>query len=147
MHIVKDESGNIMTHEHHEHSHSHTIEHSHEHSHEHGHEHTHNHHHDHDHHHGHHHDHDHSHGDCHADCESGCCGGCGEKDPKDQLIALLSYMLSHNESHAAELDGMAAKLAATGMADAAEQIKKGVTEFQKGNMYLSLALSMVKERI
>jgi hypothetical protein len=28
---------------------------------------------------------------------------------------------------------------------AAQQIKKAVDEFQKGNLYLSLALSMVKE--
>ena len=31
------------------------------------------------------------------------------------------------------------------MPEAAEQIRKGVAEFQKGNLYLSLALSMVKE--
>lgn len=141
MHIVKDENGNILAHGHHEHSHTHTIEHTHEHSHTEGHEHEH----DHEHTHEHHHDHAHSHGECGSDCESGCCGGCGDKNPKEQLIALLGYMLSHNESHAAELDGMAGKLAESGMADAAEQIKKGVAEFQKGNMYLSLALSMVKE--
>lgn len=39
---------------------------------------------------------------------------------------------------------MAAKLAADGQAGAAEQIRKAVDEFQKGNLYLSLALSMVK---
>lgn len=54
-------------------------------------------------------------------------------------------MLSHNQSHAAELDQMAEKIRGAGMEAAAEQIKKGVDEFQKGNMYLSLALSMVKE--
>ena len=39
----------------------------------------------------------------------------------------------------------AEKIRGAGMEAAAEQIKKGVDEFQKGNMYLSLALSMVKE--
>ena len=40
---------------------------------------------------------------------------------------------------------MAAKLAAAGKDAAAQQIKKAVDEFQKGNLYLSLALSTVKE--
>ena len=48
-------------------------------------------------------------------------------------------------SHAAELDQMAQKLAADGHGNAAEQIRKAVDEFQKGNLYLSLALSLVKE--
>lgn len=90
--------------------------------------------------HGHAHEHEHEHAECNG------CGGCGEKSPKEQLTALLGYMLSHNESHAKELDDMAAKLQQAGMADAAEQIRKGVAEFQKGNMYLSLALAMVKEQ-
>lgn len=132
MHIVKDENGNIIAHGHHEHSHIHEngVEHTHEHSHTEGHE----------------HDHHHSHEGCPSSCESDC-GSCpgGQHDPKEQLTALLGYMLNHNESHAKELDEMADKIAGAGMADAAEQIKKGVAEFQKGNMYLSLALSMVKE--
>ncbi|MFQ9151765.1 MAG: hypothetical protein ACLR6B_09925 [Blautia sp.] len=64
---------------------------------------------------------------------------------KHSLSALLGYMLNHNESHARELDEMAGKIAEAGMPEAAEQIRKGVAEFQKGNLYLSLALSMVKE--
>ena len=56
----------------------------------------------------------------------------------------------HDHSHggqesAAELDQMAAKLEAAGKDAAAQQIKKAVDEFQKGNLYLSLALSTVKE--
>ena len=81
----------------------------------------------------------------HAHCEGENCSGCQNADPKQQLTALLTYMLSHNQSHAAELDQMAEKIRGAGMEAAAEQIKKGVDEFQKGNMYLSLALSMVKE--
>ena len=54
-------------------------------------------------------------------------------------------MLDHNTHHAAELDQMAQKLAADGHGNAAEQIRKAVDEFQKGNLYLSLALSLVKE--
>ena len=60
-------------------------------------------------------------------------------------IAVLTYMYQHNQSHAAELDQMAGKLQQEGMDKAAEQIRRAVDEFQKGNMYLNLALAMVKD--
>ncbi len=87
--------------------------------------------------HGHHHEehHDHDHHD----------HGHEVPETKDQMAALLDYMLHHNEHHAAELDQMADKLRASGNEKAADQIKTAVEEFQKGNMYLSLALSTVKE--
>lgn len=136
MHLIHDENGNLCTHSHdHEHVHQHTYEHSHVHSHEHGHEEE--------------HEHDHS------ACTSGC-SGCGghehdhghthshEVPQGDKMTALLDYMLKHNESHAAELDQVAEKLRQAGKDSAAEQIKKAVDEYQKGNLYLSLALSLVK---
>lgn len=138
MHLIHDENGNLCTHSHdHEHVHQHTYEHSHVHSHEHGHEEE--------------HEHDHS------GCTSGC-SGCGghehdhdhghthshEAPQGDKMAALLDYMVKHNESHAAELDQVAEKLRQAGKDSAAEQIKKAVDEYQKGNLYLSLALSLVK---
>ena len=88
------------------------------------------------------HKHEHDHG-----CEDHACDGCGGGSDKckNESVALLNYMVDHNEHHAAELDQMAQKLAADGHANAAEQIRKAVDEFQKGNLYLSLALSLVKE--
>ena len=86
MHLIKDENGNLV-----QHGHEHTPEHSHEHTHADGVTHT----------HAHTHgdgDHTHSHGDC-GSCEGGDC--------KKETIALLTYMLQHNEHHAAELDQMA----------------------------------------
>ena len=129
MHIVKDENGNPCPHGHeHSHPHTHTYEHTHEHTHEHGHE----------------SEHEHSHGE--SACSSqGCEGGCSGCAPANQNEALLSYMLSHNEHHAAELDQMAEKLRAGGQEKAAEQIRKAVDEFQKGNMYLGVALALVQE--
>ena len=56
-------------------------------------------------------------------------------------------MLRHNEHHAAELDQMADKLRKAGMDTAAEQIRKAVDEFQKGNLYLSVALATVKRKL
>lgn len=143
MHLIHDENGNLCAHSHeHEHTHTHTYEHTHPHSHEHGHE----------------EEHEHSHEHAHS-TGSGCasnCSGCGghAEHPHthgdapvqgDKMTALLDYMLKHNEHHAAELDQVAEKLQAEGKDAAAQQIKKAVDEFQKGNLYLSLALSMVKE--
>lgn len=133
MHLIKDENGNLVAHGHeHEHAHTHADgqEHSHAHSHEHGHEHEHNHEHHHDHH-------------CSSDCGS-CNSGC---DPKKEAQALLTYMLQHNEHHAVELDQLAENLEKLGMSDSAKQIKEGVTDFQKGNMRLSLALTLMKDQI
>ena len=135
MHIVKDENGNICGHAHeHEHMHTHTYEHSHAHSHEHGHEDD------------HHHEHTQTEEAAHCHGSEGHCHSHeGQAAPTNQNEALLQYMLDHNTHHAAELDQMAQKLAADGHANAAEQIRKAVDEFQKGNLYLSLALSLVKE--
>lgn len=97
--------------------------------------------HDHEHAHTHEHgnDHDHDHG-----CASDNCGSCN--DCGDKTAALLDYMLKHNEHHAAELDQVADRLRAEGKEAAADQIKKAVDEFKKGNLYLGLALATVKEQ-
>ena len=68
-------------------------------------------------------------------------------DCKNETVALLTYMLQHNEHHAAELDQMADNLAKMGMDAAAKTIKEGVSDFQKGNMRLGLALTLVKEEM
>ena len=141
MHLIKDENGNVIPHPHsdmHTHEHSHDgVAHTHEHSHceGHGHEHT----------HGHGHTHEHSHGCDHKhDCGSGCGDSC---ECKNETVALLSYMLDHNTHHAAELDQMADNLQKLGMDVAAKQIKDAVSDFQKGNLRLSLALTTVKEQM
>ena len=60
---------------------------------------------------------------------------------------LLTYMLQHNEHHAQELDQMADNLAKMGMDAACKTIKEAVADFQKGNMRLGLALTLVKEEM
>lgn len=97
--------------------------------------------HGHDEHHHEHHDHEHSHDHC-TSCGDDCTGNCTE-----EVVALLNYMLSHNEHHAEELDQMAENLVKLGMEDAAKTIKEGVADFQKGNMRLGLALTLVKEHL
>lgn len=134
MHMIKDENGNLIHHGHehtHEHTHADGVTHTHNHSHESG--------------EGHEHTHargceGHTHGDGH-------CGSCEGGDCKNETVALLTYMLSHNEHHAAELDQMAENLKKMGMDAAAKTIKESVSDFQKGNMRLGLALTLVKEEM
>lgn len=63
---------------------------------------------------------------------------------KEENIALLQFMLSHNEHHAEELEEMAHQLKEQGMGDAAKKILEAVENFNEGNKRLSLALTLVK---
>ena len=113
-------------HDHHFHDHHH-------HDHDHGHCHNHDHEHCHDHHH---HDHDH-------ECGGNCGGGCGhcEHTPMEELMALMKYMVGHNAAHAKELADLAAQLENMGAHTAYEQVMAAVSDFEKGNMRLSVVLS------
>ena len=118
---------------HHDHDHDH-----HHHHHDHDHEH---HHHDHDHeHHHHHHDHDHHH------CEPTACASCGgcEHSPKEELMALMKYMVNHNAAHANELAELAKKLGDMGDKTAYEQVMLAVSDFEKGNLRLSTILAAMQ---
>ncbi len=89
----------------------------------------------------HHHDHDHHHHD--HDC-GGDCGGCGghcEHTPMEELVALMKYMVGHNASHAKELADLAAQLDKAGSHSAYEQVMAAVSDFEKGNMRLSVVLA------
>ena len=96
---------------------------------------------------GHHHHH-HGEGECEHGHTHSDCGECqSESGCKDETVALLTYMVQHNEHHAMELDQMADNLVKLGMEDAAKTIKEGVSDFQKANLRFSLALTQVKEQI
>lgn len=107
-----------------------------------GHEHTH------EHTHGdvtHSHPHDHSHGDDHNHSHDHC--GCDHDhctQPKNEDEAVLAYMLDHNRHHAQELVTIAAHLREQGKEDVAKQIDKAVEDFEKGNMRLSIAVSLIQ---
>ena len=132
----------------HEHTHTHTHEHTHDgvthsHAHEHAHEHDHQHPHDHEHLHdqGHAHTHahhDHSH-DCDHDC-AGCASHC-QHTPMEELLALMKYMVGHNAAHAKELADLAIQLEKAGSHAAYEQVMAAVSDFEKGNMRLSVVLA------
>ena len=120
-------------HEHHHHHHDHDCGCGHDH-----------HHHDHDHCHEHEHDHCHDH-DHHHDHDCGCgCGGCGshcEHSPMEELVALMKYMVGHNAAHAKELADLAVQLQKAGSPSAYEQVMAAVSDFEKGNMRLSVVLA------
>ena len=130
----------------HAHEHTHTHEHTHDgvaHSHAHSHSHTHDHEHPHDHEHLHEHSHaheahDHDHG-CSHNCNS-CASHC-EHTPMEELTALMKYMVSHNAAHAKELADLANQLEKAGNHAAFEQVMAAVSDFEKGNMRLSVVLA------
>ena len=127
----------------HDHEHAHTHEHTHDgvaHTHEHTHSHSHDHEHPHD--HDHLHEHDHAHNHSHG-C-SGSCGGCQSQcshTPMEELVALMKYMIGHNAAHAKELADLAVQLQKAGSPMAYEQVMAAVSDFEKGNMRLSVVLS------
>ena len=120
MHIGHDEA--IHTHEH---THADGTTHTHEH-----------------HHHENLSDHEHHTHDCaeHTHC-GGDCAVCGNVSPRDELIALMKYMVGHNASHANELAQLAGKLQEMGETTAYEQIMAAVSDFEKGNLRLSTVLA------
>ena len=144
MHIHHDHiAGGDHSHQHsHTHSHEHThdgVAHTHEHCHEHAHSHEHPHDHDHLHHQGETHDHSH---ECAGQC-SGCAGGC-EHTPMEELVALMKYMAGHNAAHAKELADLAVQLEKAGNHAAFEQVMAAVSDFEKGNMRLSMVLASLQ---
>ena len=130
----------------HDHDHSHTHEHTHDgvaHTHEHSHSHSHDHTHPHDHEHLHGHDHDHTHShECSGSCQ-GCASQC-EHTPMEELMALMQYMANHNAAHAKELADLASQLDKAGNRMAYEQVMAAVSDFEKGNLRLSMVLASLK---
>ena len=78
---------------------------------------------------GHDHEHTHDHPHVHSDM------------PKDQVVAVLQYMLDHNVHHAGELSDMADQL--TG--EARHQLLHAVESFDQANGYLSAALDELRK--
>ena len=85
-----------------------------------------------------HHDHEHCHEHCHHHDH---CGGHCDYTPMEELVALMKYMVGHNASHAKELADLAKQLEKLGNRVAYEQVMAAVSDFEKGNMRLSVVLS------
>ena len=80
----------------------------------------------------------------------GCgCGGCGshcEHSPMEEMVALMKYMVGHNAAHAKELADLAGKLQQMGGSYAYEQVMAAVSDFEKGNMRLSMVLASLEQK-
>ncbi len=141
MHLDHDHvAGGVHEHEHaHEHTHADGTVHSHTHTHEHTHDHEHTHTHEELHAMGIPHDHDH---ECSHSCD-GCATPC-EHTPMEELMALMQYMVGHNAAHARELADLAVQLDQAGNHTAYEQVMAAVSDFEKGNMRLTVVLSSLK---
>ena len=81
---------------------------------------------------------------CAQDCAS-CAGGC-EHTPMEELVALMKYMVGHNTAHAKELADLAVQLDQAGNHSAYEQVMAAVSDFEKGNMRLSVVLASLDEK-
>ena len=143
MHLDHDHvsGGHVHEHEHehvHEHTHADGTTHTHEHSHEHSHDHAHPHSHEELHALGIPHDHAHHDHECAHSCD-GCATPC-EHTPMEELTALMKYMVGHNAAHAKELADLAQQLEKAGSHTAYEQVMAAVSDFEKGNMRLSVVL-------
>jgi len=87
--------------------------------------------------------HDHSH-DCSGTCST-CAGGCSHT-PMEELVALMKYMAGHNAAHAKELADLAVQLDKAGNRVAYEQVMAAVSDFEKGNMRLSVVLASLEQK-
>jgi len=58
----------------------------------------------------------------------------------EELMALMKYMVGHNAAHAKELADLARQLENAGRHAAYEQVMAAVSDFEKGNMRLSVVL-------
>lgn len=82
---------------------------------------------------GHTHDHPHTHDHSHTAAS------------RDDLIALMRYMVGHNVSHTNELKELAHKLAHTGDSAACAQILDAVQDYETGNQKLAASLDQLQK--
>ena len=84
---------------------------------------------------GHTHDHPHTHEPEHAHDHSHTAA------PRDELIALMRYMVGHNVSHTNELKELAHKLDS----EACAQILDAVQDYETGNQKLAASLDQLQK--
>lgn len=60
--------------------------------------------------------------------------------PREELAALMNYMLSHNAAHTRELADLARQLRDAGNDEACDLVMAAVADFERGNEHLHTAL-------
>ena len=83
--------------------------------------------------HAHTHEHEHSHVHPHMDT------------PREELIALMRYMVGHNVSHTNELKELAHKLSHTGDSEACAKVLDAVRDYETGNQKLAESLEQLQK--
>ena len=79
------------------------------------------------------HEHEHSHDHSHTDT------------PREELIALMRYMVGHNVSHTNELKELAHKLSHTGDSEACAKVLDAVRDYETGNQKLAESLEQLQK--
>ena len=86
--------------------------------------------------HHHHHGHSHSHGHDHHHHDAPAA----DATPLEETVALMKFMVAHNEAHAQELADLAQQLGDSGNRNAYRRIMDAVVSFDMGNATLSAVL-------
>ena len=64
---------------------------------------------------------------------------------KEEAVALLGYMVAHNEHHAEELAELAETMRQLEMFQVAEEIEASLESFKEGNLNLRQAFALLKD--
>ena len=96
-----------------------------------------------------------SHGSQSHDGDSPCgghehCGACSHEGGEvchDETLTALVSMIRYNMQHSPEMDKAVFRLEDDDLFDVARQIRHGISEIQKGTMYLNLALSLYRQHL
>jgi SAM-dependent methyltransferase len=75
------------------------------------------------------HSHAHAHGDIHDHSHHGGHSHCSNDTPMDELLALMKYMVAHNDAHAQEMAELATKIRDAGKPGAYKRIMDAVADF------------------
>lgn len=62
---------------------------------------------------------------------------------KEELVALITYLIKHNESHSKELEELASSLKEIDE-EAYKKVNEAVLSYKEGNKHLEEALSKIK---
>ena len=64
---------------------------------------------------------------------------------REEAVALLGYMVAHNEHHAEELTELVENMRSLGLDTAAEEIEESVEDFREGNLKLRSAFALLQK--
>ena len=65
---------------------------------------------------------------------------------REEAVALLGYMVAHNEHHTEELAELAETIRFMGWDAPAEEIENSLNDLREGNLKLRAAFAMLKEQ-